>query len=208
MLPTTHAMVNDVAKYVINLLESTLPAIYVFHNAEHTKEVALAAQALGEAHRLGESDMNVLLTAAWFHDAGYTESYNDHEAASVRIAEEYLSSRFSCEAEFIGRVRSCILATQMPQTPRTIVEKILCDADLANLGSDSFFDMSARLRKEIQDVKGQRFSNAEWHAIQLNICKHHRFHTDYARRIWGTKQLQNIALLEEQQSIFEDTPPY
>ena len=197
-------MVDDVAEYIKRLLESRLPAIYVFHNADHTKEVALAARTLGEAHRLNDNDMNVLLTAAWFHDAGYTETYNDHEAASARLAEEYLSSRFSCDKEFIRRVTSCILATQMPQTPRNLVEEILCDADLANLGSDSFFDMSARLRKEIQDVKGQKFSDAEWHAVKLNVCKSHRFHTDYARRIWGAKQLQNIAALEKQRSAFDN----
>jgi hypothetical protein len=72
----------------------------------------------------------------------------------------------------------------------------LCDADVSNVGSDTFFEMSARLRKELQAVKGEVFTDAEWYSVQHSFCKFHRFHSEYARRVLGAKQLENLVVLE------------
>lgn len=191
------SILDEVASYISRLLEEKLSAVYAFHNLQHTKDVVREAERIGRACNLSSDDLSVLLTSAWFHDVGYTETYDGHEAVSVQIAEEYLED-LGCAPEFVERVRSCILATQMPQQPRDFVEEILCDADVANVGSDTFFEMSARLRRELQAVKGETFTDAEWYSVKLSFCKFHRFHTEYARRMLGAKQTENLAQLEQE----------
>lgn len=199
-ISTRNPIVDDVADYICRLLEEKLSPMYAFHNVQHTKDVVKESERIGKACGLSVGDMSVLLTAAWFHDAGYTETYDGHEAVSVQLAEEYLSD-LGCEHDFVESVISAILSTQMPQQPRTMVEEILCDADVANVGSDTFFDMSARLRKELEAVKGATFTDAEWYSVQHSFCKFHRFHSEYARRVLGTKQTENLARLERERSI-------
>lgn len=194
-MPTRTRIVNNVAEYICRLLEEKLSSVYAFHNVQHTKDVVAESERIGRACQLSDEDMGVLLTAAWFHDAGYTETYDGHESVSVQLAEEYLSE-LGCDHDFVERVISAILSTQMPQQPRSMVEEILCDADVANVGSDTFFDMSARLRKEIQAVKGISFTDAEWYSVQHSFCKFHRFHSEYARRVLGAKQSENLVHLE------------
>ncbi len=200
ILAQTATIVDEVAAYISRLLEEKLSDVYAFHNIQHTKDVVEAAERIGRASQLSEDDLNVLLTAAWFHDVGYTETYEGHEFVGVQLAEEYLAE-LGCESQFVERVISCILATQMPQQPRNAVEEILCDADVSNVGSDTFFEMSARLRKELQAVKGEVFTDAEWYSVQHSFCKFHRFHSEYARRVLGAKQSENLVALERKRMV-------
>ncbi|MBD1209867.1 MAG: hypothetical protein H9535_15650 [Ignavibacteria bacterium] len=198
-ISTRTRIVQDVADYICRLLEEKLSPMYAFHNVQHTKDVVMESQRIGQACQLSDEEMGILLTAAWFHDAGYTETYDGHEAVSVQLAEEYLSA-LGCEPDFVEHVISAILSTQMPQQPRSAVEEILCDADVANVGSDTFFEMSARLRKELAAVKGAIFTDTEWYSVQHSFCKFHRFHSEYARRVLGAKQTENLARLERERN--------
>lgn len=194
-------ILTNVASYINHLLEEKLSDVYTFHNVQHTRDVVHDAERIGRASNLSDEELQILLTAAWFHDVGYTETYDGHEAVGVQLAEEFLAAE-GCAPDFVERVISCILATQMPQEPRNLVEKALCDADVANLGSDTFFEMSARLRQELKAIKGEIFTDDEWRAVCYGFCKFHRFHTEYGRKVLGAKQQENLRILESQQTFF------
>lgn len=200
-LYTQTTILENVASYISHLLEEKLSDVYTFHNVQHTKDVVHDAERIGRASNLSDAELQILLTAAWFHDVGYTETYDGHEAVGVQLAEEFLAAE-GCEPEFVERVISCILATQMPQEPRNLVEEALCDADVANLGSDTFFEMSARLRQELKAIKGEVFTDDEWRAVCYGFCKFHRFHTEYGRKVLGAKQKENLRILENQEAFF------
>ncbi|WP_204306740.1 hypothetical protein, partial [Klebsiella pneumoniae] len=73
------------------------------------------------------------MLAAWFHDTGFSSGQAEgHEETSVQIATQFLQSRHTDEG-IMQRVASCIRATKMPQSPVSLIEKILCDADLQHL---------------------------------------------------------------------------
>jgi predicted metal-dependent HD superfamily phosphohydrolase len=190
------SIINDTAAYVLHLFEEKLPRNYLFHNPQHTIDVVTQAQAISEAYHLSSSDMETLLIAAWFHDSGYTEMYEGHEEVSVMLAESYLRTK-NFPASRIKEVSACIRATSMPQNPQTLVEKILCDADIANIGSDTFFEMSARLRREHEIVMGKIYTDAEWYSVKHHICTSHRFHTEYAHIHFTPKQAENAIKLEK-----------
>jgi HD superfamily phosphodiesterase len=194
-------LVDDTATYILCLFEEKLPPHYSFHNPQHTKDVVTQAYAIADEYELGQDDLEILLIAAWFHDSGYTEVYEGHEEVSMKLAETYLRTKNFPEVR-IKKVCDCISATSMPQSPQTLVERILCDADISNIGSDNFFEMSARLRKEHEIVKGKMYTDTEWYNVKHGICISHRFHTEYARTHFSPKQAENALKLEqlEQQS--------
>ncbi|MCS6807888.1 MAG: HD domain-containing protein [Bacteroidota bacterium] len=196
----TASIVEKAAQYVSQLLQDRLAGAYTFHNLEHTREVVAEAERIGRACGLSDTEMCILLTAAWFHDIGYIEAYENHEVVGAQIAEEFLLAE-ECPPEFVECVASCILATQMPQQPRNTIEQVLCDADVANLGSDSFFEMSTKLRTELAAIKGEVFSDEEWRDICYTFCKFHRFHTEYSRRVLGIKQQENLLMLEREHIV-------
>ena len=56
---------------------------------------------------------------------------------STKLATTFLQEN-GADAALIEKVTSCINATKMPQSPGSLIEQILCDADLAHLGTDEF----------------------------------------------------------------------
>jgi hypothetical protein len=72
------------------------------------------------------------------------------------------------------------MATKIPQTPQTQLERILCDADLDYLGRDDFFSIGSRL---FEEMKGRGFveSEREWNLIQKTFLESHRYHTAFSR---------------------------
>ena len=64
-------------------------------------------------------------------------AYQNHEYYSQVVARNFLGRKNWPPAE-INRVTGCIAATKMPQKPTTLLEEILCDADLAHLAEPDF----------------------------------------------------------------------
>ena len=127
-----------------------------YHNLEHTLLVVGNAGRIARHYQLNDRDFFVVVTAAWFHDAGYyITGMQGHEAAGAEMAANFLRSR-QVEEETIADVSRCIMATQMPQQPEGLLEQIVCDADLFHLGTDIFPDQNKKMRREMEGRKGSR----------------------------------------------------
>ncbi|RPI70912.1 MAG: HD domain-containing protein, partial [Ignavibacteriales bacterium] len=81
------ALLKKGSEYASGIISEKLPGGMVYHNIEHTKEVVETAKEIGINSGLTEDEMEVLLFAAWFHDTGITEIYNNHEEKSAQIAK-------------------------------------------------------------------------------------------------------------------------
>jgi hypothetical protein len=83
----------------------------------------------------------------------------------------------------IGRIQEMILATDLASEPKTLVEKILCDADLDHLGRDDFFELDGRLR-EGRGIRGLDVSDdAKWYRGTLKILRMHKFYTQTQKKL-------------------------
>ncbi len=172
-------LLNDVQEHVTNLLTNKLNKNIRFHNLEHTKEVVAACEIMADYYQLDDEDKISLLLAAWFHDTGYISGQaQGHEAVSEQLATEFLKARLVTN-EQIDKVIGCIRATQMPQNPSSLIEKIICDADLFHLGTDAFKEKSQLLRDELKDFAGKELSKKEWQRINLRFLDGHSYFTDY-----------------------------
>jgi predicted metal-dependent HD superfamily phosphohydrolase len=173
-------ILNEAEKFVKEIFQKNLNPLFVFHNLEHTKQVVKAAREIAEHYQLNDDDQFVLLLAAWFHDTGFSAGRaEEHEKESIRLASNFLLH--NTDKEIVRRVSSCIQATRTPQSPKNLVEKIMCDADLYHLGTHKFRKMNNRLKKEQQAYLIKEFSKKEWGQCNIGFLESHEYFTDYCR---------------------------
>jgi predicted metal-dependent HD superfamily phosphohydrolase len=188
-------LVEKTASHVAALLRSSLPEWAVYHGLPHTIEtVNICASLAADAHLTG-NDLEVLLVAAWFHDTGYIEGPEGHEQRSVDRAREFMIDN-GCSSGMIEEVASAIFSTKLPQTPRSEVEEILCDADVSHAGREDFFEKSVQLREEMEGRLGRVYTDGEWFRFNLAFLESHPFHTGQAKTRFSRQRSENIRILK------------
>jgi len=185
---------NDAKQYAENRLENELSPHLVYHGITHTREeVVPAVETLAAMEGIKGKSLNLLRTAAWFHDLGYVEKPVYHELISARIAVQVLPS-FDYTEEEIEIVRWAILATALPQAPNNLLEEILVDADLDVLGRKDFMQRNSDLRRELGFL-GKEFTEVQWYTSQLKFIEGHKYFTASAHSLRDAQKLLNIAEL-------------
>lgn len=187
--------INKALRYVRLLLAKKLPDDMCYHDIRHTVDVYTGAMKYGRMEGFSEKDIELLGIAGIFHDTGYIERYEKNEPVGARIAERYMRKEGFGKVE-IRKVKGLIMATQMPQRPRGMMQRVMCDADLDSLGRNDFMGRGNMLRKEIEIRRGKRFSDDEWNNIQVNFVSSHKHFTRSAKRLRDAGKRRNIAKLK------------
>src|SRR5690606_22485979 len=131
-------LIAEASDFVSAYMESHDTEKLSFHNMLHVYEVVEAAGKMATYYKLEERERAIVLIASYFHDLGYcNEGQLDHEIRSAEAAESFLR-KHQADAGMIESVKNCILATRMPQSPKNLLEEIVCDADLSHLGTGLF----------------------------------------------------------------------
>ena len=196
-------LVESVKSYVLNYFNEHAVNQMIYHNAEHTKEVVIAATRMADHYQLNDKDYFAVITAAWFHDVGYIYNKKDHEASSALLASDFLAT-LEVNDELTDQIRKCIFATRMPQKPEGLLEQIICDADLFHLGTDDFTAKSKKLRKEVEALRQIDIDKEIWREDNIKLLRTHIFFTDYARFLLSDKQSQNLAALQNKEKVLRD----
>jgi len=176
---------NELLKKIvdyINLFYVDHPdARLCYHNYVHINDAVDAAKKIADHYQLNEHDSFIVCAAAWFHDIGYLVAEPQlHEAKSAETAQNFLKS-IDVSEEDIDEIKKCILATKMPQSPVSLVEKIVCDADLFYLGTDKFKANSRLLKKEREILQNAKIDGDDWRAENIKMLETHQYHTDYCQ---------------------------
>ncbi len=187
-------ILKAVKDYVQNLFKNSGRESLVYHNYKHTVDVVNATEEIAKGVTLSKDELELVLIAAWFHDTGYIESYNEHEEVSVRIATKFLTS-IDFNKNKLDIITSAILATRYPQQPVSLLEKVLCDADLSHLGRKGYLKRSEALRLE-WELMGQAESNGDWIANDIQFLSNHKYHTEFAQRKYFKRKKKNIEKLK------------
>jgi len=186
----------EATTYIEQLFQEQLPPTFVYHNLAHTMEIVRYALEIGKVEGCTEEELEVLELAGLFHDAGYIRQYKEHEAASMEIAQKFLSSKGYPDAK-LQQVIGCIKATEMPQTPQSPLEEVMCDADLIHLGKYSFFERGDRLREEWRHSLEMKMTDLEWYQNTLQFMEKHNYHTAYTQDLMGVGKKANIQKIRE-----------
>jgi uncharacterized protein len=182
--------------YALGRLDRELSPVLCYHSIAHTRDdVAPAAERLAAAERLDDEELLLLRTAAYFHDIGFVERREDHEVRGARIAADVLP-RFGYGAAQIVAIVGMIMATRLPQTPQTLAQRILADADLDVLGRADFLSVNQCLRVEMAHA-GMPASDSEWYRVQLHFLRGHSYWTPAARTLRDAQKRLNVALLAQ-----------
>ena len=189
-------IVNKVKAYAENILENDIPEKYVYHDHYHTTRVVEAAKMIGRESGLGDQDIELLTIAAWFHDSGYNQGCDNHEASSAKIARDFLTAEGYPE-ENIRKIEGCIMATKMPQNPTNLLEQVLCDADLHHLACSDYTEMADKMHQEIEFVKDQAIDGDSWNEMNYNFFKDHEFFTPYAKTHLEPIKEQNLKAIKK-----------
>jgi len=160
-----------------------------YHNFRHAKDVAHSALRLSDGENVGYQKRFELITAALLHDL-IVEPYNkDNEERSVEIARELLP-QIGYSPKEVKNVTKLILATKVPTKPSNKIERIICDADVDNLGREDFLERGEEVRKELN------IPQEGWYQTQINFLKNHKYYTKTAKKLRNEGLQKNIAELE------------
>lgn len=180
-----------VKEYILDRMKHELDSRLQYHTIDHTLDVLNAAIIIAEKEGIEKYEMDLVKTAAVFHDSGIIETYDGHEKASIRIARQVLPD-YGYTDEEIGKISQMIMTTQLPQNASTFFEQILCDADLDYLGRDDFFMISLRLFQEWNVLGIRKLNLKEWYALQIEFLGAHKYFTQCAIDMRRKKKLENL----------------
>ncbi len=153
-------------------------------------------ELIGWAEGLSDEEILLLKTAALFHDAGHTVSYDGHEHQGTLMVRDWLPG-YGYTEEQIEKICSIIMATKLPPNPEDIYQKIICDSDLDYLGRSDMIPVSNTLFKELHEQNKIGTLN-EWNKLQLKFISGHSYFTKTAqslREVNKQKQIERIRKL-------------
>jgi predicted metal-dependent HD superfamily phosphohydrolase len=188
-------LIEQAEDFVCKLLKDKLSNSFTYHNVKHTKDVVNAVEVLCEKESLNQIDKELVVLAAWFHDTGYINGCENHELSSVAIVIDFLRSKEKSN-EYIEKVSSLIKATIFDYSPKTILEKIIRDADYSHFASADYLIVCELLRAEWINTQKKIYSDFEWANENyriLSVC--HKYYTDYAIANWTPFKEKNIQLI-------------
>jgi len=194
-----------VDQYIRELFRDELPGVIKFHDANHTlhpeRGVVAVANKIAISENISEHDRELLIAAAYFHDTGYIREYDKNEPIAARMAGRILKL-IGYKPNEIEKIQKMILSTDLAREPKTHVEKILCDADLDNLGREDFFKLDGKLR-EGRRARGLDVSDdAKWYRGTLEVIKNHRYYTESQKKLREKGKQKNIkGLLNKLENI-------
>lgn len=188
-------LIEEIKVYIEKLFRDHPPE-FLYHNLQHTKDVVNIVEDIADNSGISPEEKELLLIAAWFHDTGYPENIPQHEEKSAEYAEIFLN-KVNYPALKTDIIRHLILSTKMPQNPKTELEKIICDADIAYIGKDDLLNRISLLRKEWETTINETYSDSEWLEKNISFIESNTFHTKYAKNKFSDTRKKNLALLKK-----------
>jgi uncharacterized protein len=182
-------------EFILNKLKTELKQDLYYHCLNHTLDVYESAKKLAALENISDTDLVLLETAALFHDTGFLAGYADHEEQSVKVTKKILPG-FGYSESDIEVICRMILSTRLPQQPVTLLEKILCDADLDYLGRDDFFMIANKLLCEWNE-NGIPITLKKWYNVQVNFLMNNHYFTKSAISLRKEKKRENLSQILE-----------
>lgn len=184
---------QNARQFILKKLEDELPDYLYYHSINHVLDVLSAAENLAGLEGIEGESLTLLKTAVLYHDCGFIKQSNDHEMIGCQIVREYLPA-FNYSEEQIKIICDMIMATKIPQSPKNLLEQIICDADLDYLGRDDFWTIGSNLFKELE-IYGILNDERDWNKLQLKFLEGHQYFTQSAiklRKIKKDSHLEKI----------------
>jgi predicted metal-dependent HD superfamily phosphohydrolase len=166
---------------VIQRLRFELNVKYLYHDCRHTEDVIRQVQEISYREGVSSDDVALLKLAALYHDLGFLVQRADHESAGVDIFMKE-SHDSDIPSDVKAHIARLILVTKIPQQPKSLLECIICDADLDYLGREDFPSIAEFLYLELKAC-GEMSDRSRWNELQLAFLSAHQYHTESSRKL-------------------------
>ncbi|SFU74380.1 HD domain-containing protein [Pustulibacterium marinum] len=165
--------------YVEQLYTTKAYTELVYHNLKHTQQVVKRVQEMAMFYGLDQQDQFIVSTAAWFHDCGHLFGETTlHEEKSVAIMKSYFENKEIAQVT-IKAIEECIMVTKPGAVPKTLLQKIIADADTYHVGTTEFTNCDENVWRELElRTKKPVLSKIE---KSIKFLEEHVFHTDYCK---------------------------
>lgn len=186
-------------KYILKKLQTELNPDLKYHGISHTIDVFNSATVIAAMENINGKDLLLIQTASLYHDSGFIIKYKGHEEISVMIAQDVLP-KYGYQPHDIDVISQMIMATRIPQTPCSLLDEILSDADLDYMGRDDFFMNAMRLKHEWMEY-GIITTLKDWYFIQNDFLSKHTFFTNSAKKLRQEKKMLHLSQIKELLSL-------
>ena len=186
-------IVQEAKEYVLHLLESCKD--YPYHNPEHTIGVYERASYLGLQEELDTEDLQDIQIAALFHDTGFTVQYSKNEYYGAQLCRKWLESK-NYPKDRIEKIEHIIMATVLFAKPHNLLEEIIQDADLDNIGTEKEFFYSQNYLREIRTQGHLEISDGAFWQFVYSLLNKYQFHTKTAKAERNEQKKKDIAHME------------
>jgi predicted metal-dependent HD superfamily phosphohydrolase len=161
-----------------------------YHDVAHLRAVLDAVDLLAE-HAV---DPTAVRLAAWFHDAVHEGAAGADEEASAALAERVLPSVGVPPSRVAEVARLVRLTAGHDPEPGDSDGAVLCDADLAVLGSDpqDYAAYVAAVRREYAAVPDDAFRAGRAAVLERLLALDPLYGTATARRLWADRAAANL----------------
>lgn len=163
---------------ILDILNTKLSKDLHYHGVHHTLDALKNCKVYLKHNSINAHDAKLLRLGVLFHDIGFTETTQEHEQMGSEIAKKMLKN-YEFSNKDIDVIAGLILTTKIPQQPKTLLEKIICDVDLDYLGRSDFYEISGQLFRELKALSIINNMD-EWNKIQIKFLEAHSYHTDFA----------------------------
>lgn len=191
---TNQKLVEEAYSYCMELIDRYCHN-YFFHNPSHTRWVYERSTYLAMAEWVGAIDMEDLQIAALFHDTGFSVQYAKNEYAWSQIARKWLESK-NHDEDRIQKIEDIIMATVVFSKPKNLLQEIIQDADLDNIGTKAGFKNSEAVMREYREIANINISECAYWQFAYKIYFHYEFHTKTARSERTEQQKRNLKLVK------------
>jgi HD superfamily phosphodiesterase len=172
-----------------------LPTDLTYHSIEHTLDVEKQAERIALSEKVSsKEELFLLKVACLYHDIGFLTIYIGHEKEGCKLVKEELPGLGFTQQQ-VNIICGLIMATRIPQTPLTTLEKIICDADLDYLGRNDYPAISHNLFLELK-ARNMINTENEWNKIQSAFLKKHKYFTNTCTQLREKKKLKHLDMIE------------
>ena len=197
--------IENARVYVEEFINKNHDNKFEYHNFKHTIAVVKAVLEIADSEKdLSSSSKENLELAALFHDAAYFKGRKSHEENGVEMARTFLKA-YEVSEEQLQEIERIILATKMPHSATSLVEKIIQDADMSHLGKADYIETTfVSLENEMKEYY-EGFNEMNWIDMCISFLEMHEYQTQYAIEHYDPIKEQNLLKLkkmkEEEQNI-------
>ena len=193
---------DRIRDFIIKELTSKSLGDCYYHGSEHSLEVEQACIDISKNEdSLTAREIELIRVASLSHDIGHIESMHDHEILGCNFIIRTMPNFGYTEAD-ISLVTSLILVTKFPHKPKTLLENIICDADLSYIGTDKYSCQAEKLKKELVELHNYIFEDEKkWIEFQVNFLEKHVFFTKYAREKYNPTKEKIIENLKNKLTL-------